>query len=182
MLTVTSPSQGPQRASLTGSPKSPRAQIHEERLLNSLADIRWKSVAAGAANGLLFLVIAGVGELIHQAVVDDPCDSSWSYLLFAVQMFGYLFAGYVGARYQPERPLTHGALAALGAVIAGLVLGAALSSFVDTADCGNEFVIVVFSRSLFAVGLGLVGATFGQRALRIYGLPGDETPRSDTDA
>ncbi|MBP7928817.1 MAG: hypothetical protein KAZ88_01140 [Acidimicrobiia bacterium] len=150
--------------------------------MNSLADIRWKSVAAGAANGLLFLVIAGVGELIHQAVVDDPCDSSWSYLLFAVQMFGYLFAGYVGARYQPERPLTHGALAALGAVIAGLVLGAALSSFVDTADCGNEFVIVVFSRSLFAVGLGLVGATFGQRALRIYGLPGDETPRSDTDA
>ncbi|MCB0974353.1 MAG: hypothetical protein KDB86_07320 [Actinobacteria bacterium] len=149
--------------------------------MNNLADIHWKSVAAGAANGLLFLVVAGVGELVHQAVVDDPCDSSWSYLLFAIQMFGYLFAGYVGARYQEDRPLTHGALAALGAVVAGLILGALLSTFVDTADCGNQFVIVVFSRSLFAVGLGLIGATFGQRALRIYGLPGTDSPKGPAE-
>jgi hypothetical protein len=121
--------------------------------------IRWPVVLRGA-----LVALAGIVPLaIISAAVDDPSDSDggWRILIFFGVLACWFFAGSVAGSRALDAPLTHGALAALGAFF-GWVVFRTVAGFVSDGEAGYEAWTVV-SVGLFALACGLLGGVAGAR-------------------
>lgn len=142
-----------------------------------LARIVWPAVAAGAGVGLAALVVVATTRAVLDRRVEDFDESGWTLPLFVLLVAGYVLAGWVAQRRAggagtPDAPLTHGALAGLGAFVAwipvriliwlvrdehrGLVRGS------DAALRPGQ----VFGALVIAAGFGLVGGYLAARSSR----------------
>jgi hypothetical protein len=122
-------------------------------------EVSWPAVIRGILTGLALIVpLAGLG-----ALVDDPADteSGWRILIFFCVLGALFLAGRAAGIRGPATPLTHGALAGLGATVAWAVLRALLGLAVDGEAGYAAWSLASFA--LFGIGLGIVGAIAGAR-------------------
>lgn len=114
------------------------------------------AVAVGAA---LAAVVAGLAIVAAQAV-RSLTGTDANLLLYLVLLGGLVAGGLVAGRRQPLSPLTHGALAALAAYVALLVVitGVRLALGRELADP----VAFVFN-GLMAASAGILGGYLGAR-------------------
>lgn len=136
--------------------------------------IDWRAVAWGAATGLVVLVLTTTLRAVLDRRLDDFDDSGWVYPLFVLVLVAYGVAGWSAARRArvdgaAGTPLTHGALAGLGALVAWLPLRA-LIWLVRDEDRGlvsGAHAALrpgqVFGHLVIAAGLGMLGGFLAGR-------------------
>ena len=79
--------------------------------------IDWRVVLRGALLGLGVIIPVTVLRVVLDREISDFDDSGWIYPLFVLILLAYGTAGWVAGRARPDAPLTHGALAGLGAFV-----------------------------------------------------------------
>jgi hypothetical protein len=135
--------------------------------------IEWVAVALGAAAGLLVLVVAAALRAVLHREVADFDDSGWVLPLFVLVLVGYGVAGWVAERRERrDTPLTHGALAGVGAFILWLPLRVVIWIVRDedrglfTGAHPALRVGQVFGHLVIAAGIGMLGALLAHRLAR----------------
>lgn len=115
--------------------------------------------AAVLAGGVWAAVVAGAAILLAQAI-KSTTGTDANVALYLVLLGGLVWGGRVAARRQPASPLTHGALAALAAYVAVLVVVTAVRLALgrDLADPAA----FVFN-GLMAASAGIFGGYLAQR-------------------
>lgn len=88
--------------------------------LSSVQNLDWTVVRTAATAALILIV---PGALVATYLLDGA-TTAWAWLFFAMIVAGFVLAGYVGGRLQPDTPMIHGAIGALLACVVALVLGA----------------------------------------------------------
>jgi hypothetical protein len=131
--------------------------------------IDWRVVLRGACYGLAVIVPVTVLRVILDREVHDFDDSGWIYPLFVLILVAYGLAGWVAGRSRPDAPLTHGALAGLGAFVLWIPIrlviwavredGRALFSGDDAALSPGQ----VFGQLVIAAAIGMLGAVVAAR-------------------
>jgi hypothetical protein len=131
--------------------------------------IAWPVVLRGACYGLAVIVPVTVLRVILDREVHDFDDSGWIYPLFVLILVAYGLAGWVAGRSRPDAPLTHGALAGLGAFVLWIPIrlviwavrevGRALFSGDDAALSPGQ----VFGQLVIAAAIGMLGAVVAAR-------------------
>ena len=131
--------------------------------------IDWRVVLRGACYGLAVIVPVTVLRVILDREVHDFDDSGWIYPLFVLILAAYGLAGWVAGRSRPDAPLTHGALAGLGAFVLWVPIriviwavredGRALFSGDDAALSPGQ----VFGQLVIAAAIGMLGAVVAAR-------------------
>jgi hypothetical protein len=129
----------------------------------------WPAVAVGAGVGLAVLVVVAATRAVLDRRVDDFDESWWTLPLFVLLVSGYFAAGWVAQRRAADAgaadaPLTHGALAGLGAFVAWVPLRVVIWLVRDEdrglfrdADAALR-PGQVFGALVIAAGIGLLGA------------------------
>jgi hypothetical protein len=79
--------------------------------------IAWRAVGRGATVGLAVIVPVTIVRAILERNLTDLSHSVWIYPLSALILVAYGLAGGVAAHAAPGRPLLHGALAGVAAVV-----------------------------------------------------------------
>lgn len=82
--------------------------------------VAWFAVLWGAGAGLVLIVVAATLRVLLERSVDNSGESGWVLPLFVLILVAYFLAGWVAQRRAAaggldDAPLTHGALAGLGA-------------------------------------------------------------------
>jgi hypothetical protein len=141
------------------------------------ASVCWPAVAWGAGVGLVFLIAVATTRAVLDREVEDFADSGWTLPLFVLLVVGYLLAGWVAQRRAEDRgagdaPLTHGALAGIGAFAAWVPLrmliwvardeDRGLVQGTDAALRPGQ----LFGAVVIAAGVGLLGGVLAARASR----------------
>jgi hypothetical protein len=136
---------------------------------SALEAIDWRVVVRGALFGLAVIVPVTVLRVILDREVHEFDDSGWIYPLFILILIAYGLAGWVAGRARPDAPLTHGALAGLGAFVLWIPIrviiwavredGRALFSGNDAALSPGQ----VFGQLVIAAAIGMLGAVIAAR-------------------
>jgi hypothetical protein len=123
-----------------------------------------RAVTRGAVLGAaLILPITVIGALIDRAM-DDFDDSAWPVTLFLAILVTYGVAGWWAGRQAEGAPLTHGALAGLGAFAVWVPLRVLIWLVRDDSKglfTGDDAVFTMgglLGNLVFAAALGMVGA------------------------
>lgn len=129
---------------------------HEDRALNRAA------IVAGGMSGLAVIVpLVGV-QLVATAVSDDEVPGGVVALLFLGILLAFGLAGARAGRRAPDAPATHGALAAVVALVAWVPLRLAIA----VAGDGGNPVAGIGAAAGFALVMGTLGGLFGARKAR----------------
>lgn len=100
------------------TPESPETPAARER---GPSPVDWRAVLWGAVAGLVLIIATATLQALLDREVEDFEDSGWRLVLFVVVLVAYAVAGWTGATRSGEdgadAPLTHGALAGLGAIV-----------------------------------------------------------------
>lgn len=134
----------------------------------------WAGVARGAGVGLAVLVGVATVQAVLDHNVADFADSGWTLPLFVALLAGYLLAGWVAQRAAADHgvgdaPLTHGALAGLGAFVAWIPLRVVIWLVRDEHRGlvrGSDGALrpgQVFGALVIAAGVGVLGAVLAAR-------------------
>ena len=126
--------------------------------------VDWRVVLRGACFGLAVIVPVTVVRVILDREVHDFDDSGWIYPLFVLILVAYGLAGWIAGRARPDAPLSHGALAGLGAFVLWIPIriviwavredGRALFSGDDAAlSPGQVFGQLVIAAAIFIASL-----------------------------
>ena len=141
------------------------------------SSVVWGAVARGAACGLVVLIVVAVARAVLERQIDDFDDSGWNLPLFALLVVGYLAAGWIAQRRaaaegEAGAPLTHGALAGLGAFVAWVPIriviwlardeGRGLFRGSDAALRPGQ----IFGALVISAGIGMVGGYLSARGSR----------------
>jgi hypothetical protein len=136
---------------------------------SALDAIDWRVVLRGALFGLAVIVPVTVVRVILDREVHEFDDSGWIYPLFVLILLAYGLAGWVAGRARPDAPLTHGALAGLGAFVLWIPIrviiwavredGRALFSGDDAALSPGQ----IFGQLVIAAAIGMLGAVIAAR-------------------
>lgn len=131
--------------------------------------IDWRVVLRGALVGLAVIVPVTVLRVVLDREVSDFDDSGWIYPLFILILLAYGAAGWVAGSARPDAPLTHGALAGLGAFVLWIPIriviwvvredGRGLVSGDDAALRPGQ----VFGQLVIAAALAMLGAIIAAR-------------------
>jgi hypothetical protein len=131
--------------------------------------IDWRVVLRSACYGLAVIVPVTVLRVILDREVHDFDDSGWIYPLFVLILVAYGLAGWVAGRARPDTPLSHGALAGLGAFVLWIPIrvviwavredGRALFSGDDAALSPGQ----VFGQLVIASAIGMLAAAVAAR-------------------
>lgn len=138
----------------------------------ALDAIDWRVVVRGACYGLAVIIPVTVLRAVLDSEVHEFDDSGWIYPLFVLILVAYGFAGWVAGRARPDAPLTHGALAGLGAFVLWIPIrvviwavredGRGLFGGDDAALNPGQ----VFAQLVIAAGIGMLGAVIAARISR----------------
>jgi len=84
--------------------------------------VDWPAVLWGAGAGLVLIVVAATLRVVLDRNIDNFDETGWVLPLFVVILAAYFLAGWVAQRRAAagglgDAPLTHGALAGLGAFV-----------------------------------------------------------------
>jgi hypothetical protein len=131
------------------------------------APIDWRVVLKGALVGLAVIVPVTVLRVVLDREITDFDDSGWIYPLFVLILVGYVTAGWVAGRAEPQAPLTHGILAGFGIIVLWIPIrvviwlvredGRGLFTGKDPALAPGA----LFAAFVLAAGLGAAGAALG---------------------
>lgn len=134
--------------------------------------VDWRVVLRGACYGLAVIIPVTVLRAVLDAEVHDFDDSGWIYPLFVLILVAYGLAGWIAGRARPDAPLSHGALAGLGAFALWIPIrvviwavredGRALFSGDDAALSPGQ----VFGQLVIAAAIGMLGAVVAARITR----------------
>ena len=129
----------------------------------------WRAIVRGAVVGLAVIVPTTVLRVVLDRELRDFDDSGWIYPLFVLILVAYGLAGWVAGRARPDAPLSHGALAALGAFVLWIPIriviwavredGRALFSGDDAALSPGQ----VFGQLVIASAIGMLAAVVAAR-------------------
>jgi hypothetical protein len=138
----------------------------------ALEAIDWRLVLRGALYGLAVIVPVTVLRAILDSEVHDFDDSGWIYPLFVLILVAYGIAGWVVGKRRPDAPLSHGALAGIGAFVLWVPIrvviwavredGRALFSGDKAALSPGQ----VFGQLVIAAAIGMLGAAVAARITR----------------
>jgi hypothetical protein len=131
--------------------------------------VDWRAVARGGAAGLAVIVpVTILGALLDHGVSRFD-HSGWSYAVFLGILAAYLLAGWTAGAAQPEAPLTHGAVAAVAAVVAWVPLRIVVWLVRDEGRglvAGDRAVLApgqLFGALVIAAAAGMVGGYLAAR-------------------
>lgn len=135
--------------------------------------IDWAAVLWGAVTGLVLLIATATLQALLDREIDDFDESGWRLVLFVVLIIAYGAAGFIGATRAREdecgAPLTHGALAGLGALVLWLPVRAVIWLVRDENRGlfhGSQAALrpgQVFGQLVIAAGLGTLGGYLAAR-------------------
>jgi hypothetical protein len=138
--------------------------------------VDWRAVGWGAGAGVAVLIVAATAQAILDHRIDNFDDSGWTYAIFVLILLGYATAGWVatcragaGGR---DAPLTHGALAGLGAFVVWIPIRIAIWLARDEDRGlfrGSSAALrpgQVFGHLVIAAGIGMLGAWLAARTIR----------------
>lgn len=131
--------------------------------------IDWRVVLRGALIGLAIIVPVTVLRVILDREIHDFDDSGWIYPLFVLILVAYGVAGGIAGRARPDAPLSHGALAGLGAFVLWIPIrvviwavredGRGLFRGEDAALSPGQ----VFGQLVIGAAIGMLGAWIATR-------------------
>jgi hypothetical protein len=143
-----------------------------EPTTTALGAVDWRLVLRGACSGLAVIVPVTVLRAVLDTEVHDFDDSGWIYPLFVLILLAYGVAGWVAGRGRPDAPLSHGALAGLGAFVLWIPIrvviwavredGRALFSGDHAALPPGQ----VFGQLVISAAIGMLGAVIAVRISR----------------
>jgi len=129
----------------------------------------WRAILRGALIGLAIIVPVTVLRVILDREIHDFDDSGWIYPLFVLILVAYGVAGGIAGRARPDAPLSHGALAGLGAFVLWIPIrvviwavredGRGLFRGEDAALSPGQ----VFGQLVIAAAIGMLGAMIAAR-------------------
>jgi len=126
-----------------------------------------RAVVPAAVAGAVLIVAVAVVTVVVEQRVDDVDESGWRIPLFFAVLAAFFVAGYVAGRGLPDRRLTVGIVAAVGAFALWLPIRVAIWAARDDAGglvTGSDAVLrpgQVLSAAIFACGLGALGGLVG---------------------
>ncbi|HSO95153.1 MAG TPA: hypothetical protein VLV81_03845 [Acidimicrobiia bacterium] len=132
----------------------------------------WRVIVWGALAGLSVIVPVTVVRAVLDRQVTDMNQSGWVYPLFVLILAAYVVAGWVAGSGAPRAPLTHGALAGLGAVVLWVPIRIVIWAVREQGRglvSGDRAALPpgqVFGALVISVGLGMLGGVLGARARR----------------
>lgn len=137
----------------------------------------WSAVGWGAGVGLVLLIAVATARAVLDREVDDLDESGWTLALFVLLVMGYFVAGWVAQRRAAaegmgDAPLTHGALAGLGAFVAWVPLRVVIWLVRDEDRgllWGSDAALrpgQLFGALVIAAGIGLLGGVLAARESR----------------
>jgi hypothetical protein len=129
--------------------------------MTSQLTFQWRAIAIGAATGLAVIVPISILVEVLERNVDDLEGSSWLFVPFLAVLAAYLLAGRVAAQHAPDAPMTHAAIAALGA-FAGWLLVRVVVPLVQGNDLGFGGRAILMN-TLYAITFGILGSVVGRR-------------------
>lgn len=140
----------------------------------------WPAVVWGAGIGLVVLVVVATARAVLDREVEDFTESGWTLPLFVLLLVGYFLAGWVAQRRAEDlgagdAPLTHGALAGLGAFAAWVPLRVLIWLIRDEDRGllrGSDAAFrpgQLFGALVIAAGVGLLGGYLAARGSRAKG-------------
>ncbi|GEM_PF-658265 len=131
--------------------------------------VDWRAVARGAGVGLIVIAPVTVLRAVVDHRVHDFDRSGWAVVFVLGILAVYAAAGWYAGSWTPRVPLTNGAAAALGTLLAWLPIRVAIWAVRDDPKglfTGSKPVFSVgglFGNAVFAVALGMLGGTLGAR-------------------
>ena len=144
---------------------------HPDRGASAIA---WTAVLWGAVAGLVLLIATATLQAVLDRQIDGFDESGWRLVLFVVLVVAYGVAGWTGATRAREdgrdTPLTHGALAGLGALVLWLPVRAViwLARDEDRGLFRGTTAALrpgqVFGQVVIAAGVGMLGGFLAARA------------------
>ena len=126
-----------------------------------------RAVWRGALVGMVLILAVGVVTALVEQGVDDVDESGWRIPLFFAVLAAFFVAGFVSGRALPDRRLTVGILAAIGAFALWLPIRVVIWAVRDDAGglvTGSDAVLrpgQVLTAAIFACGLGALGGLIG---------------------
>jgi hypothetical protein len=114
-----------------------------------------RALVRGITVGLVVIVPVSVAVEALERNVDDLDGSPWLFIPFVAIIGAYVLAGRFAAMAAPASPLTHAALAALGAFIGWMVVRV-LVPVIQGNDLDIGARAVAFN-AMFAVAFGVLG-------------------------
>ncbi len=114
-----------------------------------------RALVRGITVGLVVIVPVSVAVEALERNVDDLDGSPWLFIPFVAILGAYVLAGRFAAMAAPAAPLTHAALAALGAFVGWMVVRV-LVPVIQGNDLDIGARAVAFN-AMFAVAFGVLG-------------------------
>ena len=133
------------------------------------ADVDWRAVGRGALVGFAVIVPVSILNAVLDHEIRDFDDSGWRLPLYLVILAGWLAGGWVAGRARPESPLTHGILAAVGAVVLWIPTRVVIWAVRDDGRglvSGDRAALSpgqVFGQLVAAAAIGMLGALLAAR-------------------
>ncbi len=131
--------------------------------------VDWRVVLRGALVGLAVIAPVSVLGAVLDHEMTDFDNSGWRYPLFVLILVGYAAAGWVAGRARPDSPLTHAALAGMGAFVLWIPIRVAIWATREDGRglvTGDRAVLrpgQLFGQFVIAAALAMVGAFLASR-------------------
>ncbi len=131
--------------------------------------VDWRVVLRGALVGLAVIAPVSVLGAVLDHEMTDFDSSGWRYPLFVLILVGYATAGWVAGRARPDSPLTHAALAGMGAFVLWIPIRVAIWAAREGGRglvSGDRAVLrpgQLFGQFVIAAALAMVGAFLASR-------------------
>lgn len=145
----------------------PRPSPAERRAADT---VDWRIVLGGALCGLAVIVPVTVARVVLDREMRDFDGSGWKYPLFVLILVAYFVAGWLVGRARPDMPLTHGALAGLGAFALWIPIRIVIWALREdgrglfTGDNAALAPGQVLGAFVIAAGLAMLGGWIGRRS------------------
>lgn len=131
--------------------------------------VDWRVVLRGSLVGLAVIAPVSVLGAVLDHEMTDFDSSGWRYPLFVLILVGYAAAGWVAGRARPDSPLTHAALAGMGAFVLWIPIRVAIWATREDGRglvSGDRAVLrpgQLFGQFVIAAALAMVGAFLASR-------------------
>jgi hypothetical protein len=137
--------------------------------LDAGLDIDWRVVLRGALVGLAVIAPVSVLGAVLDHEMTDFDNSGWRYPLFVLILLGYGAAGWVAGRGKPDSPITHAALAGIGAFVLWVPIRVAIWAVREdgrglfTGDRAALRPSQIFGQLVIGAAIAMIGAFFAIR-------------------
>jgi hypothetical protein len=117
--------------------------------VNALLErIDWRTVLVAGAVAFALGLLANVAWAVTDNIVEFGPDTNWVFAFAPIAWLGSGIAGVIAGRAQPDQPLTHAALAALGAHFLNAIINVVAEAIWGNDDISQLIVILTLLASV----------------------------------